>query len=98
MAHDDIDLPLGTLRWGFGSGHGGHNGLRSIIEALQNKEFFRIRLGVGRPPADVEPADYVLHDFEEKEKEVVLKLLERAILSAADFLQHDLGWVQNKYH
>ncbi len=51
VVHDEIDLPFGTLRIKLGGGHGGHNGLRSITEALGHGNFVRMRLGVGRPPA-----------------------------------------------
>lgn len=57
---DDLDLPVGTVRMREKGGHGGHNGLRSIIEALGTTEFPRIRVGIGRPPHGVEPAEFVL--------------------------------------
>lgn len=57
---DDLDLPIGVLRLRERGSHGGHNGLRSIIEALGTTDFPRLRIGIGRPPAGVDPADYVL--------------------------------------
>jgi PTH1 family peptidyl-tRNA hydrolase len=57
---DDMDLPVGTVRVREKGSHGGHNGLRSIIEALGTTDFPRVRVGIGRPPAGVDPADYVL--------------------------------------
>lgn len=57
---DDLDLPVGAVRARGKGGHGGHNGLRSIIDALGTTEFPRIRVGIGRPPAGVEPAEFVL--------------------------------------
>jgi len=60
VIHDDLDLPPWELRIKRGGGHGGHNGLRSIIEALGIQDFIRVRIGIGRPPGRMESADYVL--------------------------------------
>ena len=60
VLHDDLDLPAGAVRLKRGGGTGGHNGLRSIKERLGTAEFLRIRVGIGRPPAETDPADYVL--------------------------------------
>ncbi len=60
VVHDDLDLPAGALRLKRGGGTGGHNGLRSLREELGTPAFLRIRVGIGRPPAGVDPADYVL--------------------------------------
>jgi PTH1 family peptidyl-tRNA hydrolase len=62
VVHDEIDLPPGTVRLKRGGGHGGHNGLRDIIEAFGGAAgFLRLRLGVGRPAASDEVVNYVLH-------------------------------------
>lgn len=75
VIHDDVELPLGTLRIKQGGGHGGHNGLRSIIQATGSNEFMRIRLGVGRPEGRNEDlADWVLSDFGEEERSVAMAL------------------------
>jgi len=63
VVHDEIDLPFATLRIKTGGGHGGHNGLRSISEALGHGDFIRVRLGVGRPPAGGDVSGYVLNRF-----------------------------------
>ena len=60
VLHDDLDLPAGAVRLKRGGGTGGHNGLRSLKERLGTADFLRIRVGIGRPPAGVDPADYVL--------------------------------------
>ena len=79
VIHDDIDLPVGAVRLKRGGGAGGHNGLKSLIAELGTADFLRIRIGVGRPPAGVDPADYVLlpPDFAEK------AIFEEAINAAA---------------
>jgi len=60
VLHDDLDLPFGAVRLKRGGGTGGHNGLRSLKERLGTAGFLRIRVGIGRPPAGIDPADYVL--------------------------------------
>jgi PTH1 family peptidyl-tRNA hydrolase len=60
VLHDDLDLPAGAVRLKRGGGSGGHNGLRSLAERLGTADFLRIRVGIGRPPAETDAADYVL--------------------------------------
>ncbi len=60
ILHDDLDLALGAVRLKRGGGTGGHNGLRSLAEELGTRDFLRVRIGIGRPPAGVDPADFVL--------------------------------------
>ena len=68
IVHDDIDLPFGKLRVQFGGGAGGHNGIRSLVGSLGTQEFWRLKIGVGRPPDRVDPADYVLGRFAKVER------------------------------
>jgi len=75
---DDLDLPVGTLRVREKGSHGGHNGLRSIIDALGTTDFPRVRLGVGRPPAGVDPADYVLQRPSSDERAILDEAVHRA--------------------
>ena len=77
VIHDDVELALGTLRIKRGGGHGGHNGLRSIIQVTGSPDFIRIRLGVGRPgDMNEDLADWVLSDFAEEECSVAVELAE----------------------
>jgi PTH1 family peptidyl-tRNA hydrolase len=62
VVHDELDLPFGVLRLKQGGGEGGHNGLRSISRSTDSKNYCRLRLGIGRPPGRMDPADYVLKD------------------------------------
>ncbi len=66
VVHDEIDLVLGNVRLKFGGGSAGHNGIKSVDAALGN-EYWRMRIGVGRPPLDVSVVDYVLGDFSKSE-------------------------------
>jgi len=69
VLHDDLDLPLGTVRLKRGGGTGGHKGLRSLEEELGTSGFFRVRIGIGRPPDGIDPADYVLTRVPEDSRE-----------------------------
>ena len=62
VIHDELDIDPGTIRVKFGGGHAGHNGLRSIGDKLQTRDWFRIRIGIGRPPGRMPVADYVLSE------------------------------------
>ena len=77
--HDELDIPYGTLRLKRGGGEGGHNGLRDTTKALGTKDYVRVRVGVGRPPGRMDPADFVLRDFSGTErKELPILLVEAA--------------------
>ncbi len=67
VIHDEIELPFGDFRVKFSGGHKGHNGLRSIIQHLNTADFYRIRIGIGRPLSDTPVADYVLSNFSKVE-------------------------------
>lgn len=60
VIHDELDLPEGSVKLKYGGGHGGHNGLRDIIAALDSRDFYRIRVGIGRPSQAQEVVNYVL--------------------------------------
>ncbi|MDH4183538.1 MAG: aminoacyl-tRNA hydrolase [Nitrospinota bacterium] len=79
VLHDDIDIKLGDARYKFGGGHGGHNGLRSIMEHLATPEFHRVRIGVGRPPVGMDASDYVLSAFPGQEEDTFLDGLDLAL-------------------
>ncbi|HEY5357626.1 MAG TPA: aminoacyl-tRNA hydrolase [Streptosporangiaceae bacterium] len=66
--HDELDLPFGTIRLKAGGGDNGHNGLRSVTASLGSRDYHRLRLGIGRPPGRMDPADFVLRDFSAAER------------------------------
>jgi PTH1 family peptidyl-tRNA hydrolase len=78
VLHDDLDLPLGSVRVKSGGGHGGHNGLRSIIEYLGSPDFIRVRIGIGRPALNMDPADYVLSPFFAEERQAASEAVKKA--------------------
>ncbi len=82
VLHDELDLALGTVRVKTGGGHGGHNGLRSIIEHIGTADFVRVRIGIGRPEPGIDPADYVLSPFLSEERQAVPEIMARAAEAA----------------
>ena len=78
VIHDELDLPLGSIRSKLGGGDNGHNGLRSIRSSLGSGDFFRVRVGIGRPNGRQDPADYVLSAFGSAERAELPLLIERA--------------------
>jgi PTH1 family peptidyl-tRNA hydrolase len=83
VIHDELDIDPGQLRVKFGGGDNGHNGLRSIRQSLGTGDFFRVRIGVGRPPGRQDPADFLLSNFPTSAREDV----EVEISRAADAVQ-----------
>jgi PTH1 family peptidyl-tRNA hydrolase len=78
VAHDELDLPLGTVRFKFSGGLAGHNGLKSVAAHLGTRDFARLRLGIGRPDGPEAMADYVLRTFSPAELEQVGPVLDAA--------------------
>lgn len=79
VVHDDLDLEPGRLRIRIAGGHGGHNGIKSIIEALGTPQFVRLKVGIGRPAAGQDSTDYVLESVTKDEMMVIDPCLERAV-------------------
>jgi PTH1 family peptidyl-tRNA hydrolase len=98
VVHDELDIPFGTLRVKRGGGEGGHNGLKSITAALGTKDYLRVRVGIGRPPGRMDPADYVLKDFPSAERAELGVCLEEAADAALMLIDDGLTATQNKLH
>jgi peptidyl-tRNA hydrolase, PTH1 family len=79
VVHDDLDLEPGRLRIKLAGGYGGHNGIKSLIEALGTPQFIRLKIGVGRPAPGRDAADYVLEPVPNDELAVYEPCLERAV-------------------
>ena len=69
VVHDDIDVPFAKLKMQWSRGHGGNNGVRSTIGSLGTNDFWRLKVGVGRPPGRMDPADFVLKRFASSERD-----------------------------
>ncbi len=78
VIYDDLDLPFGRIRIRPGGSAGGHRGVLSILESLAGASFFRVRVGIGRPPDGVDPAEFVLQGFTGEEAEQLGPLVDRA--------------------
>ena len=87
LIHDDLDLEPGRLRIKQAGGHGGHNGIKSVIEALGTSQFVRLKIGIGRPAPQQDSADYVLETVAKDEMEIIEPCLERAV-DALECLVH----------
>jgi PTH1 family peptidyl-tRNA hydrolase len=98
VLHDELDLPFDTIRLKLGGGDNGHNGLRSISSALRTKDYYRIRIGIGRPPGRMDPADFVLRDFSAAERADLPVILGRAADAVELLLKDGLTAAQNQFH
>jgi peptidyl-tRNA hydrolase, PTH1 family len=98
VVHDELDLAAGTIRVKQGGGDNGHNGLRSIRQSLGSGEFYRVRLGVGRPPGRQDPADFVLRDFAAAERDDLGVQLERAADAIETLIRDGLAAAQNGFN
>jgi PTH1 family peptidyl-tRNA hydrolase len=98
VIHDELDLPFGTVRLKLGGGDNGHNGLRSVTAHLGTREYYRVRIGIGRPPGRMDPAAYVLRDFSTAERKELPFVLDRAADAVEALLSVGLAAAQNAFH
>lgn len=98
VVHDELDLPFGTIRLKLGGGDNGHNGLRSVSAAFGTRDYYRVRVGIGRPPGGWDPADYVLSDFAPAERGELPPLIERGADAVEVLLGRGLAVAQNEIH
>jgi peptidyl-tRNA hydrolase, PTH1 family len=98
VIHDELDIPFDTVRLKLGGGDNGHNGLRSVTAALGSRDYYRIRVGIGRPPGRMDPADFVLRNFSAAEREALPVLLSRAADATEILLDRGLAAAQNEFH
>ncbi|HNS63162.1 MAG TPA: aminoacyl-tRNA hydrolase [Anaerolineaceae bacterium] len=96
--HDDLDLPLGSIRLRPTGGSAGQKGIGSIIQKLGSQDFPRVRIGIGRPPGRMDPADYVLQSFGKDEEAVVRIVLDQVLESVEIFLEQGLEQAMNLYN
>lgn len=97
VVHDELDLPLGVVRVKVGGGHGGHNGLRSIIELL-GPDFIRVRIGIGRPVTELDAADYVLSPFRADEREAAAQAVTKAAEAVRSIVREGPDRAMNSFN
>lgn len=98
VIHDELDLPAHQLRLKVGGGEGGHNGLRSISQALGSKDYARLRIGIGRPPGRMDTADFVLSDFPRAEATEWDVTINKAAEVIEDIVSSDFAAAQQRLH
>lgn len=98
VAHDELDLDPGRLRLKFGGGDNGHNGLKSVRKHLATGDFYRVRIGIGRPPGRQDPAAWVLARMSQKDVEELRIDSSRAADAILELVQSGLEAAQNKYN
>lgn len=96
VIHDDLDLPFGTLRYKIGGGHGGHNGLRSI-DAHVGKDYYRVRIGIGKPEHKEDVSNFVLSDFPKSQKDKLEEILDVSFKAAKGLINDELNTISQKY-
>jgi PTH1 family peptidyl-tRNA hydrolase len=98
VMYDDIDLPLGTIRFRDGGGTGGHKGIESIIYQTRSEKFNRLRIGIATED-EMRPAErFVLSPFKEGQKEIVNEMIEKACEGIEYYLSHDMMETMNKFN
>jgi len=98
VIHDELDIDFGKIRLKLGGGEGGHNGLRSVANALGTKDFQRVRIGIGRPPGRKDPAAFVLEPFTAAERSELATICELAADATEVLVEAGLEPAQNQVH
>lgn len=98
VVHDDLDLPIGVVRFKTGGGHGGHNGLRHIIQALGTPHFHRLRIGIGHPGQSHDVVDYVLKKPSGEDRKAIDDAITKALHVMPDVMTDRLQEAMKKLH
>ncbi len=98
LIHDDLDLEPGRLRIKQAGGHGGHNGIKSVVEALGTPEFVRLKIGIGRPAPRQDSADYVLQALTREDLEVLNPCLDRAVDALECMIHRGVAVAMNQFN
>jgi len=96
--HDELDIPAGTIRVKLGGGNSGHNGLRSLDQALRSPDYLRVRVGIGRPPGRKDPADFVLQPLGSRDETDLAILVEHAADAVRALITDGLDRTQDRFN
>ena len=96
--HDELDIAFDTLRVKLGGGDNGHNGLRSLRASLGTGDFYRVRVGIGRPPGRQDPADFVLSNYSSAERKVLPFQVDRAADAVECLVDRGLAETQQRFN
>lgn len=98
LVYDDLDLPFGRLRLRASGGAGGHRGMAHVIECIGRQDFARLRFGVGRPPVDIDPVEYVLAPFSASEGRALSEHVARASLAVEWVVGRGISVAMNHFN
>jgi PTH1 family peptidyl-tRNA hydrolase len=96
--HDELEIPPGELRVKLGGRSGGHNGLKSLTQALRTPEYHRVRVGIGRPPGRQDPADFVLVPIGKKDEAEITQWVDRAADAVRSLVTLGLAATQDRFN
>lgn len=96
--HDELDIPFNSIRVKIGGGDNGHNGLKSLTQSLGTAEYFRVRVGIGRPGTPQDTADYVLDNFGKSDRLIVPDLVARACDAIESLVTKGLEITQQNFN
>ena len=96
--HDELDIPAGTIRIKRGGGNSGHNGLRSLDQALRSRDYLRVRVGIGRPPGRQDPADFVLQPVGARDEADLALLVDHATDAVRALVSDGLERTQDRFN
>ncbi|CAB4871601.1 unannotated protein [freshwater metagenome] len=98
VLHDELDIPFAAIRSKIAGGDNGHNGLKSLTSSLGTAEYFRVRLGIGRPMGEQDPGDFVLKAFSQVEKKDLGEFLDRGADVVESLIEKGLEFTQQKFN
>jgi len=98
VLHDELDIPYAAIRTKVAGGDNGHNGLKSLTSSLGTADYYRVRLGIGRPMGQQDPGDFVLKQFSKEEKKTLDEFIDRGADCVEFFIEKGLDLTQSKFN